>query len=199
MFVGALGAIAQSNFKRLLAYSSIGHVGFMLMGVVAGSASGVSGMLFYLAIYLFMSTGVFACVLLMRRRGVYVEEIVELSGLAQQRPWMAFCIAAFMLSMAGIPPLAGFFGKMYVLVAAVEGGLVWLAVAGVLASVVSCYYYLRVIKIMYFDEAAATFDAVRFAPLKAALGLSAIVTVFFFLVPGPLLAGARIAAQAMWP
>lgn len=197
MVVGALGAIAQSNIKRLLAYSSIGHVGFMLMAVAAGSTAGLSSMLLYLALYMFMSIGAFACVLLMRRRGTYVEEIVELSGLAHQRPWMAFAIAAFMLSMAGIPPLAGFFGKMYVLMAAVEAGLTWLAVVGVLTSVVSCYYYLRVIKIMYFDDTAAAFDAVRFAPLKAALGLSTFVTVFFFLAPEPLLAGARTAAMAM--
>lgn len=197
MAVGALGAIAQSNVKRMLAFSSIGHVGFMLMGLAAGTREGIAGMLLYMGVYVFMSAGAFACVLLMRRRGQQVEEIVELSGLSHKQPWLAFALAAFMFSMAGIPPLAGFFGKFYVLVSAVQVGLVELAVAGVVASVVSGYYYLRVVKVMYFDEPLAAFDNVRYIPLKGALAVCVVVTVLFFLAPEALLNGARFAAGAL--
>ena len=197
MVVGALAAIMQTNIKRLLAYSSIGHVGFMLMGLAAGSDVGVQAILVYLGVYIFMSAGMFGCVLVMRRGGHAVEDIKDLSGLAQTHPAMALAIAIFMFSMAGIPPLAGFFGKMYVVLAAVKAGLVWLAVIGVLTSVIGCYYYLKVVKVMYFDEPAWGFDKLTTRLLPIGIALSAAVTFFFFLLPTPLVEQARIAAGAL--
>jgi len=197
MAVGALAALRQTNIKRLLAYSAIGHAGFMLMGLAAGTGAGVQAMLIYLVTYLFMSAGAFGCVLLMRRGGVYVEQISDLAGLARARPGLAFAMAAFMFSMAGIPPLAGFFGKLYVVLAAIEANLIPLAVAGLLTSVISCYYYLRVVKFMYFDEAALPLDGP--APLGARVGLvlTTGATLLFFLVPSPLVATAKAAAAIL--
>ncbi len=196
MLVGALAAIMQTNIKRLLAYSSIGHVGFMLMGIASGSVEGVQAVLIYLSVYIFMSAGAFGCVLLMKRDDEPVEDIKSLSGLAQTSPKMALALAIFMFSMAGIPPLAGFFGKMYVVLAAIKAGLAWLAVVGVVTSVVACYYYLKVVKVMYFDAPARTFDAP--APtLSIGVTLAACVTFLFFLLPTPLVTHALAAAQAL--
>lgn len=197
MLVGALAAIAQTNIKRLLAYSSIGHAGFMLMGLAAGSVGGVQAVLIYLAIYLFMSAGAFGCVLLMRRGGSALEEIKDLAGLSQTRPVMAFALAVFMFSLAGIPPLAGFFGKWYVVLAAIDAGLTGMAVAGVLASVVGCYYYIRVVKLMYFDEPEPAFDAHVPVSLRLGVGAAAVVTLFFVLLPTPLVAQAKLAAEVL--
>lgn len=197
LFVGALVAIAQTNIKRLLAYSSIGHVGFMLMALAAGNAAGVQAMLIYLALYIFMSAGAFGCVLLMRRDGQYVENISDLAGLSQTRPVIAALLAMMMFSMTGIPPLAGFVGKMYVVIAAVQANLAWLAVAGVVAGVIAGYYYLKVVKVMYFDAPAQPLDAEVSCSLKLALAISAVVTLFFFFIPTPLVAAAKVAADAL--
>lgn len=197
MFVGALAAIMQKNIKRLLAYSSIGHVGFMLMALAAGNAAGVQAMLVYLALYIFMSAGAFACVLLMRRDGQYVENIADLAGLSQTRPWMAMLIALLMFSMIGIPPLSGFFGKMYVVIATLQAGLGWLAVLGVISGVISGYYYLKVVKVMYFDAPAAEFDSAIPCSLKFALLVCTAVTLFFFLIPTPLVVQAKLAADSL--
>lgn len=197
MVLGSLAAIMQTNIKRLLAYSSIGHAGFMLIGLATGSMEGVQAMLVYLGVYIFMSAGMFGCVLLMRRQGVYIEQIKDLSGLSQTHPLQAIIIALFMFSMAGIPPLAGFFGKMYILLSAAQAGLLWLAVLGVLVSVVSCYYYIRVVKIMYFDEPVHGFDKAPRYFLQTGIGVSAAVTLCFFLVPTPLVLQARAAAEAL--
>ncbi|MCE2926990.1 MAG: NADH-quinone oxidoreductase subunit NuoN [Rickettsiales bacterium] len=199
MLVGALAAIVQTNIKRLLAYSSIGHVGFMLMALATGSQAGVQAMLIYLGVYIFMSAGMFGCVMLMRRGGHAVEEIKDLSGLSQTHPAMAIAISIFMFSMAGIPPLAGFFGKMFVIIAAVSSGLVWLAVIGVLTSVIGCYYYIKVVKVMYFDEPAWGFDKSQTIWLPASVSLGAAVTFLFFLLPMPLIAQASIAAKILVP
>lgn len=198
MVIGALGALRQTNIKRLLAYSSIGHVGYILIGIAAGSEAGVSALLLYLTLYLFMSVGAFSCVLLLQRQGEYVENIAELSGLYQTRPLFAFALAAFMFSMAGIPPLAGFFGKMYVFLAAVEAQLYVLAVIGVLTSVIACYYYLKIVKLMFLDEAREPFDGNRSAALRYVLIVSSLVTLFFFLFPTPLVSYAKIAAQSLF-
>jgi NADH-quinone oxidoreductase subunit N len=163
MVLGAFAAIGQENIKRLLAYSSIGHMGYALVGLAAGTQSGVRGIAIYMAIYLVMTLGAFACVIYMRRRGTAVERISDLSGLARNDPMMAFVLAMLMFSLAGIPPLAGFFGKYFVFLAAIEAQMFTLAVIGVLASVVSAFYYLRVVKVMYFDEPVDQFDA---APLE---------------------------------
>lgn len=197
MLVGALAALRQTNIKRLLAYSSIGHAGFMLMGLAAGNADGLQGMLVYFLVYLFTTAGAFGIVLLMKREGVYVEQVADLAGLSRTRPMLALAMAAFMFSLAGIPPLAGFFGKFYVIMAAIKGGLVALAVIGLLSSVISCYYYLRVVKFMYFDEPVEGFDRDAPAPMRIALALSAAFTVLFFLAPGGVVSHARAAVEVM--
>ena len=197
MFVGALGAIMQSNIKRLLAYSSIGHVGFMLMGLAAGSFNGVQAVLIYLALYIFMSVGIFASVLLMKKDGKPLENIKDLAGLSQNNPALAIAISICIFSMAGIPPMAGFFGKFYVVKAAIEANLTWLAVAGVISSVIACYYYLKIIKTMYFDEPAPAFDKESPLLVRAAIIIGAGVTMLFFLVPTPLIDATKIAAGAV--
>ncbi len=197
MLVGAFAAIMQTNMKRLLAYSSIGHVGFMLIGVATFSADGVQAVLLYLALYIFMSAGAFGCVMMMRRGGEYVEKISELSGLAQTHPVRAAVLALFMFSMAGIPPMSGFFSKMYILLAAVNHNLAWLAVVGVISSVVSGYYYLKIVKVMYFDEPAKPFDSDVAFLLKAGVLISAIVTLFFCAAPSGLMDQIKTVAQGL--
>ncbi|MEX2649644.1 MAG: NADH-quinone oxidoreductase subunit NuoN [Alphaproteobacteria bacterium] len=199
MLLGAVAAIGQANIKRLMAYSSIGHVGYALVGLAAGSPAGVRGVAIYFAIYLVMNVGTFACILAMRRREKMVEQISDLAGLSRTRPALALVLAVFMFSMAGIPPLAGFFGKLYVFLPAIQEGLYGLAVIGVLSSVVAAYYYLRIVKVMYFDEPTEAFDR----PMGREIGTVAIVSglfiTFFFLAPESLLAGAEHAAAALVP
>jgi NADH-quinone oxidoreductase subunit N len=197
MVVGAFAAIAQENIKRLMAYSSIGHMGFALVGLASGSPDGVRGVLVYLAIYLFMNVGTFAIIIAMRQQGRAVEGIKDLAGLGRTRPLVALAMGIFMFSMAGIPPLAGFFAKFYVFMAAVEAGLIWLAVLGVLASVVSAFYYLRIVKVMYFDEPLEGLDPVSSPALRLTMGVSAAVVLFFFLVPRWLVGTAETAATAL--
>ncbi len=197
MVVGSLAAIMQTNIKRLLAYSSIGHAGFMLVGIASGSSAGVQAVLVYLALYIFMSLGMFGCVLMMRRDGHYVENLKDLAGLGRTQPLMAMVISLFMFSMAGIPPLAGFFGKMYIVIAAISAGLTWLAVIAVLMSVISGYYYIKVVKIMYFDEPSHPFDHYSPYLVRTGIGISAFVTLLFFLYPSPLILEAKAAAEAL--
>ncbi len=197
MAVGAYGAITQTNIKRLMAYSSIGNVGYMLVGLAAGSAAGVRGVLVYLLIYVIMTAGTFACILSMRVHGRMVEGLDDLSGLARKRPLMALALAVLMFSLAGIPPLAGFFGKLYVFLAAVEAGLYILAVLGVLASVVAAFYYLRIVKIMYFDEPGDAFDRLPGRELGAVFTASSLFVVLFFLAPSPLVEAAADAARSL--
>ena len=199
MLLGAFAAIWQNNLKRLMAYSSIGHVGYALIGLAAGSAEGVRGVLVYLAIYVAMNLGTFACILCMRRKTGMVEGISDLSGLSKSNPLMALALAIFMFSMAGIPPLGGFFGKFYVFVAAVNAELYALAVIGVLASVVGAFYYLRIIKVMYFDEPAEPFETPMALEMRAIIGLCAIFVVFFAFYTAPFVASAQIAASALVP
>ena len=199
MGLGAFAAIGQKNIKRLMAYSSIGHVGYALVGLSAGTPEGIRGVIIYMAIYMVMTLGGFACILAMRRRGQMVEEISDLSGLSKTNPPLALALAIFMFSMAGIPPLAGFFGKLYVFLAAVDDGLYGLAVFGVLASVVGAYYYIRIVKVMYFDEPTDGFDRPVGVELSAVLVGTGIITLLFFAYPAPLLAGAEAAAAALMP
>jgi NADH-quinone oxidoreductase subunit N len=158
MVLGAFAAIGQNNIKRLLAYSSIGHMGFALVGLASGSQEGAQGVIVYMMIYLISTLGVFACVLAMRRKGQHLEQVSDLAGLAHNNKGLAFVFSMLMFSLAGIPPLAGFFGKYFVFLAAVKSGLYALAIIGVVASVVGAYYYLRIVKIIYFDEPAEKFD-----------------------------------------
>jgi len=197
MVLGSFAAIGQRNIKRLMAYSSIGHVGFALVGLSAGTAAGVQGVLVYMTIYLAMTLGTFAVILAMRRQGKAVEEIEELAGLSRTHPTMAFMLAALLFSLAGIPPLAGFFAKFYVFLAAIEAGLYVLAVIGVLASVVGAYYYLRIVKIMYMDEPKAAFEPVP-APLVLVLGVTGLFTILFFVYPAPIVAAAETAAKSIF-
>ncbi len=198
MILGSLAAIGQTNIKRLMGYSSIGHVGFALVGLSAGSPEGVQGVLVYLVIYLAMTLGTFACILAMRRGGEMVEEIDELAGLAQTNLPMAFALGMLMFSLAGIPPLAGFFAKLYVFQAAVKAGLYPLAIVGVLASVIGAYYYLRIVKVMFFDSARE-----KFQPMPGAVGFVMAVSVLFifaFIVPGvgtPIVEAAGAAAKSL--
>ncbi|MCB5943590.1 NADH-quinone oxidoreductase subunit NuoN [Acidocella sp. KAb 2-4] len=196
MALGALAAIGQTNIKRLMAYSSIGHMGYALMGLAAGTEAGIQATLIYVAIYVVMSFGAFACIIAMRRRGQAVEKISDLAGLAAQRPGFAFAMALFMWAMAGIPPLSGFFGKLYVFSAALNAGLVTLVIIGIITSVISAFYYLRVIKVMYFDAGAPDFDAVP-ASVNFVMAVGAAVTALFILLPAPLITAASAAAKAL--
>jgi NADH-quinone oxidoreductase subunit N len=197
MALGAFAAIGQRNIKRLMAYSSIGHMGFALVGLAAGTAEGVEGVIIYLAIYLAMTLGTFACILAMRRNGRMVEDIDQLAGLSSTSPAMAFLFAMLLFSLAGIPPLAGFFAKFYVFLAAINSGLYALAVIGVLLSVVGAYYYLRIVKIMYFDAPAERFEPMPGA-LAAVLGASGLFILFYFVYPAPLVAVAEAAAKSLF-
>ncbi|QTL03634.1 NADH-quinone oxidoreductase subunit NuoN [Aquabacter sp. L1I39] len=197
MALGAFAAIGQRNIKRMLAYSSIGHMGFALVGLAAATPQGVRGVIVYMAIYVAMTLGSFSCVLAMRRNGRAVETIDDLAGLARTNPVMALLLAALMFSLAGIPPLAGFLAKYYVFLAAIEAGLYGLAVLGVLSSVVGAFYYLRVVKVMYFDEPADAFDPMP-SELKAVLGLSGLFTIFYFVYPAPLIEAAGAAARSLF-
>ena len=200
MGLGAFAAIGQNNIKRLLAYSSIGHVGFALVGLAANSAEGTAGVLIYLAIYVAMTLGAFACVLSMRRGDRYVENISDLAGLARSDLTFATILALLMFSFAGIPPLAGFWAKWYVFLPAIKAGLYPLSVIGMIASVISAYYYLRIVKIMFFDEPAEAF-APREGRTFAVMALSAVFTVIFVLpfVGGAVVDAASAAAAVLVP
>jgi NADH-quinone oxidoreductase subunit N len=196
MLLGAFAAIGQRNIKRLMAYSSIGHVGYALMGVAVASDEGLRGLLVYMAIYIVMNVGTFAVIVAMRRGGRAVEQVDDLAGLGRHDPAMAMWMAVFMFSMAGIPPLAGFFGKLYVFLAAVQGGFWVLATVGVLTSVVSAYYYLRIVKVMYFDQGAGALDRAP-ASLSVVMAGTGLFNLLFILWPAPMLAAAGAAAAAL--
>jgi NADH-quinone oxidoreductase subunit N len=198
MLVGSFGAIGQRNFKRLMAYSSIGNVGFMLIGLAANSEPGTESVLIYLAIYLAMTLGTFACILSMRTSEGSVEDIGSLSGLAHTNLPMAASLGVLLFSLAGIPPLAGFFAKFYVFAAAIREHLYALAVIGVLCSVVSAFYYLRIVKIMFFDEAQGAF-----LPVERKTGIvmlaAGVFMLAYVLYPSPLLEAATEAARSLQP
>ncbi|MGB2597474.1 MAG: NADH-quinone oxidoreductase subunit NuoN, partial [Pseudolabrys sp.] len=195
MALGSFAAIGQRNIKRLMAYSSIGHMGYALVGLAAGTAEGVQGVLIYMSIYVAMTLGTFAVILSMRRDGRLVETISDLAGLSRTHPTMAFFLAVLLFSLAGIPPLAGFFAKFYVFLAAIKAGLFTLAVIGVLTSVVGAYYYLAIVKIMYFDEPVRSFERMPML-LRLVLGVSGLANILFFAYPAPLLGAATVAAKS---
>jgi NADH-quinone oxidoreductase subunit N len=180
-----------------MAYSSIGHMGFALVGLAAASPEGVQGVLVYMSIYVAMTLGSFAVILAMRRQGVAVENISDLAGLARSHPTMAFLFATLMFSLAGIPPLAGFFAKFYVFLAAINAGLYTLAVIGVLSSVVGAYYYLMIVKTMYFDDPVASFDRMP-GLLRLVLAVSGVINLLFFAWPAPILGAATAAAKSLF-
>ena len=197
MILGSFAAIAQRSIKRLMAYSSIAHMGYALIGLAVGTEDGIRGVLIYIVTYIFMSAGTWACIIAMKRRGHALEKIADLAGLASNDGMLAFMFAIFMFSMAGIPPLSGFFGKFYVFLAAVKAGFWALAIIGVLTSVVGAYYYLAVVKVMYFDQPQPAFDA-RPASLSFVAAFGAVVTALFFVVPAPIVGAAQAASHALF-
>jgi NADH-quinone oxidoreductase subunit N len=199
MALGSFAAIGQRNIKRLMAYSSIGNVGYALMGLAAGTVQGIQGVAIYMAIYLAMTLGAFACILAMRRRNLMYENIEDLSGLARTHPVIAFCFGAMLFSLAGIPPLAGFFAKLYVFAAAIEARLFGLVVIGALTTVIGAYYYVRIVKVMYFDEPAGAFEPMP-GNLKLVLAVSSALVLLFWLpgVPSWIVGAADAAARSLF-
>ena len=197
MGLGAFAAIGQTNIKRLMAYSSIGHMGFALVGLAAGSQAGVSGVVLYMIIYMAMTLGAFACILAMRRADGMVENISDLSGLSRTNPMMALMLTVLMFSLAGIPPLAGFWAKYFVFLAAIQSGLYVLSVIGVIASVIGAYYYLRIVKVMWFDEPEQGFVPMA-SELRIVLGVSGLFTLLYVLIAGPMSDMATTAARTFF-
>jgi len=198
MLLGAFAAINQKNIKRMMAYSSIGHVGYALIGLAVGTEAGVRGVLIYLAIYLFMNLGAFACILTMRRGDRMVENIDDLAGMSKTHPLVAAAMTIFMFSMAGIPPLAGFFGKLYIFLPAIDAGFYGLATIGVLSSVVGAFYYIRIIKVVYFDQPSDPLDRPVNRDIVAVLIGTSIIVLLFFLIPGPFIDAAGTAAASLF-
>ncbi|MBR1207122.1 MULTISPECIES: NADH-quinone oxidoreductase subunit NuoN [Bradyrhizobium] len=197
MALGSFAAIGQSNIKRLMAYSSIGHMGFALVGLASGTVEGAQGVLIYIAIYVAMTLGTFSIILAMKRNGQALEQISDFAGLSRTNPLIAFVFAMLLFSLAGVPPLAGFFGKWYVFVAAIKANLFTLAVIGVLTSVVGAFYYLSIVKVMYFDQPLGKLDPVR-VELRTVLAVAGIFNIFFFAYPGPLVSVATAAAKSLF-
>ncbi|QOZ34173.1 NADH-quinone oxidoreductase subunit NuoN [Bradyrhizobium sp. CCBAU 53421] len=197
MALGSFAAIGQTNIKRLMAYSSIGHMGFALVGLASGTVEGAQGVLIYIAIYVAMTLGSFSIILAMKRNGVALEQISDFAGLSRTNPLIAFIFAMLLFSLAGVPPLAGFFGKWYVFVAAIKANLFTLAVIGVLTSVVGAFYYLSIVKVMYFDQPLGKLDPVR-VELRTVLAVAGIINIFYFAYPGPLVSVATAAAKSLF-
>ena len=198
MVFASFAAIAQNNIKRLMAYSSIGHVGYALIGLACGTFQGTSSLVIYLSIYLIMNIGVFSFILSMKNKGEYFENISDLSGLYKVHPYYSVVITIFMFSLAGIPPLAGFFGKFYIFIAAIESNLLLLAVVGILASVIGAFYYMRIIKVIYFDETKNSFDGFSYRSLNALINPSAFLILLFCIYPLPLINISNYAASSFF-
>jgi NADH-quinone oxidoreductase subunit N len=183
MILGAVAAIGQTNIKRLIAYSSIGHIGYTLAGVSTGTVAGYSSSIGYISIYVIMNLGVFGCIFLMKKDGKYCEDIKDLAGISKQNPLLAISFLIIMFSLAGIPPLAGFFAKFYVFMSVIESGMYTLAIVGLLSTVISAFYYLRIIKIIYFDEIKNPFDEIKNLGITSTIFLSCSLLILFFLYP----------------
>jgi NADH-quinone oxidoreductase subunit N len=200
MALGAIAGVGQKNIKRLMAYSSIGHMGYALLGLAAGTVLGVQGVLIYLFFYAVSNVGAFVCIQAMRRGGKKVEAISDLAGLSRTHPKTAFAFAALLFSLAGLPPLMGIFAKVYVFLAAIAAHLYIAAVLGVVASCIAAYYYINVVKTMYLDEPAdAPLELAMSGGLKAILWGAALISILFVFLPGPLVAAAGAAAGALFP
>jgi NADH-quinone oxidoreductase subunit N len=198
MLLGSFAAIGQRNIKRLMAYSSIGHMGYALVGLASGTETGISGVALYMLIYMVMTLGTFACIMSMRRKdGGAVENIDDLAGLSSTNPFMALVMTALMFSLAGIPPFAGFWAKWFVILPAIEAKLYMLAIIGVLASVVGAYYYIRVIKVMWFDAPTGEFGRTA-GELRLVFGLSGLFVTGYVLFGGPVGSAATAAARAFF-
>ena len=183
MLLGSFAAIGQTNIKRLIAYSSIGHIGYTLAGLAVGTNLGIQSSIVYITIYLIMNLGFFSCLLMLKRNDVYYESINDLSGLSKNHPIISLCFLIQLFSLAGIPPLAGFFAKFYIFIAVIEQSMYFLAIVGLLATVVSAFYYLRIIKIIYFDKPNDKFDRFNNLSLKLTLSITTIILVLYFVYP----------------
>jgi NADH-quinone oxidoreductase subunit N len=197
MTLGSFGAIGQKNIKRLMAYSAIGHIGFALVGLSTGTVEGAQGVLVYISIYVAMTLGSFAVILSMKRNGFVTEQISDLAGLSRTNPQLAFFFAMLLFSLAGVPPLAGFFAKFYVFVAAIKAGFIALSIIGVVTSVIGAYYYLAIVKVMYFDEPKTAVDPVRFE-VGGVLAVAGLFNMLFFVYPAPLVSAATVAAKSLF-
>ena len=187
MILGAVAAIGQTNIKRLMAYSSIGHMGYALAGLATGSNEGIQGTVIYLSIYLLMNLGIFSCIFMMRRKDIFYEDIQDLSGLSKNHPIISFCLLVLLFSLAGIPPLAGFFAKFYIFMAVIKAEMYVLAIMGLITTVISAFYYLRIIKIIYFDESKEMFEMEQNFGLRISLALSTIIILVYFIYPSLLI------------
>ena len=186
MLFGAVAAIGQKNLKRLIAYSSIGHMGYALTGLAAGTNKGIQGSISYIAIYLVMNLAFFSCMFMLRRNNEYYESIEDLSGLSKNHPLLSFSLLIILFSLAGIPPLAGFFAKFYVFMAVIEQKMYFLAIVGLLSTVIAAFYYLRIIKIIYFDKEKEKFETDHHFGLKLTLAVSTIFILAYFIYPSGL-------------
>ena len=186
MILGAVAAIGQTNIKRLMAYSSIGHMGYALAGISTGSLEGVQSSIIYLTIYLVMNLGTFACIFMMKRENIFFENINELSGLSKNKPILSLSFLILLFSLAGIPPLAGFFAKFYVFMAVIKADMYALAIIGLVTTVISAFYYLRIIKIIYFDKPKSALDENKDLGLKLSLFVSCVLVIFYFINPSAL-------------
>jgi NADH-quinone oxidoreductase subunit N len=187
MLFGAVAAIGQTNLKRLVAYSSIGHVGYALAGLATGTNDGIQSSVIYITIYILMNLGLFSCLLMMKRNDEYYENIDDLSGLSKNHPMLSLSLLIILFSLAGIPPLAGFFAKFYVFKSVIEQSMYFLAVVGLLSTVVAAFYYLRLIKIMYFDKEKEKYDTDHSIWLKFSLVASTLLILIYFIFPSQLI------------
>ena len=187
MLFGAIAAIGQKNLKRLVAYSSIGHMGYALAGLSTGTNQGIQSSITYISIYLFMNLAFFGCLFMLRRDDKYFENIEDLSGLSKNHPMLSFSFLIVLFSLAGIPPLAGFFAKFYIFSAVIEQSMYFLAITGLLSTVIAAFYYLRLIKIIYFDSAKEKYESNHNIGLKISLAFSSIFILFYFIYPNPLI------------
>ena len=183
MIFGAIAAIGQKNLKRLIAYSSIGHMGYALAGLAVGTNSGIHSSITYICIYVIMNLGIFSCLLMLRRDNKFYDNIEDLSGLSKNHPIISLCLLIVLFSLAGIPPLAGFFAKFYIFISVIEQSMYFLAIVGLVSTVISAFYYLKIIKIIYFDEAKEKFDQENYIGLKITLALSTAIVLMYFVYP----------------
>jgi len=183
MVLGAIAAIGQNNIKRLMAYSSIGHMGYALAGLSVGTNEGIQSTIIYIAIYLVMNLGAFGCIFMMKRENVFFENINDLSGLSKNHPLLAFSFLIILFALAGIPPLAGFFAKFYIFMSVIKAEMYALAIIGLVTTVISAFYYLKIIKIIYFDKPKKPFDANHDWGLKTSIIISSILILIYFIYP----------------
>ena len=186
MIFGAIAAIGQKNIKRLIAYSSIGHMGYVLAGLSTGTNNGIQSSIIYISIYFVMNLGLFCSIFMLKRNDKYYENIEDLSGLSKNHPLIAFSMLIILFSLAGVPPMAGFFAKFYIFAAVIEKSMYYLAAIGLIATVVSAFYYLRIIKIIYFDNEKEKYDTDHSLGLKISLTLSTLLIFLYFIFPGKL-------------